>query len=342
VTRVRQVRAVSLNNYIEVARFVGLDPYAMLQQVSILPSQLADPEYRLPARAVRDLLTSSAKSSGCESFALLLAECRTFASLGPLSLLLKHLPNGREMVAAIIEHQHHLNDVIEIRIEDHGPSVLLATEFAPTFRTREVVELSVAMLFRILRDPLALAWWPDCVHFRHSPPAKPRTHQRVFACPIEFNSGFDGISCAATSLDVPNPTADTEMAEHARQLLRNLSGVRPMQTVSERVRHTIYLLIRERQPTIEGAATNMDLPPRTLQRRLAREGTTFGRLLNETRGELALRYVESSDNPFIEVAHLTGYSSHSAFTRWFANEFGEAPAARRNRSRGLARNSTPD
>jgi len=337
MTQVRQVRAVSLHNYIEVARFVGLDPYAMLQQVRILPNQLANPEYWLPAGPVRDLLAASAKKSGCESFGLLLADCRTFASLGPLSLLLKHLRNGREMVAEVIEHQHLLNDIINIGMDTSRSNVLLTTEFAPNFCTREVVELTVAILFRVLREALAHAWSPEAIHFRHAAPVERRFHQRVFACPTEFNSVFDGMSCTAPSLEIPNPNADAEMAEHARQLLQIVSRVRPMQTVSERVRQAIYLLIREQQPTVGGAGRNMYLRPRTLQRRLAQEGTTFGRLLNEVRCDLALRYVESSDRPIIEVAHLTGYSSHSTFTRWFANEFGETPAVRRNRSRGSAR-----
>jgi hypothetical protein len=43
VARIRQTRAATLHNYIEVARFFGLDPYAMLVGAGIRPNELLDP-----------------------------------------------------------------------------------------------------------------------------------------------------------------------------------------------------------------------------------------------------------------------------------------------------------
>ena len=37
----RTVRAVSLTNYVEVARFAGLDPYEMLRSARITPASLS-------------------------------------------------------------------------------------------------------------------------------------------------------------------------------------------------------------------------------------------------------------------------------------------------------------
>ena len=41
-----QMRAVTLTSYLEVARFVGLDPFEMLREVGISPQFLDDPENR--------------------------------------------------------------------------------------------------------------------------------------------------------------------------------------------------------------------------------------------------------------------------------------------------------
>jgi len=60
---------VALTNYIEVARFAGLDPYEMLRGARINPDQLIDPECRIPARARADVVDSArlsaARTSGC-------------------------------------------------------------------------------------------------------------------------------------------------------------------------------------------------------------------------------------------------------------------------------------
>jgi AraC-like DNA-binding protein len=47
----------------------------------------------------------------------------------------------------------------------------------------------------------------------------------------------------------------------------------------------------------------------------------------EVRRELVLRYIESPRYSLGHVADLLGYSTHSAFTRWFAQQFGRSPAA---------------
>src|SRR6185503_10060864 len=77
-----RVRAVSLTNYFEVARFVGLDPYEMLRRANISPTALADPDHLLASAPVTKLLEDSARESGCLSFGLLMAEPRSVASVG--------------------------------------------------------------------------------------------------------------------------------------------------------------------------------------------------------------------------------------------------------------------
>src|SRR5213075_3412545 len=76
-TVLHQMRAATLTSYVEVARFVGLDPFEMQRNADIRMSDLADPENRIAARLVVNLLEESARRSGCSTFGLLMAECRT-------------------------------------------------------------------------------------------------------------------------------------------------------------------------------------------------------------------------------------------------------------------------
>ena len=94
----RQMRAATLTGYIEVARHVGLDPFELLRSYEISPTFLDDPENRHAAEPIVELLEESARQSNCGAFGLLMAECRSFAELGPLCLLLERLPNVRSVV----------------------------------------------------------------------------------------------------------------------------------------------------------------------------------------------------------------------------------------------------
>ena len=60
---------------------------------------------------------------------------------------------------------------------------------------------------------------------------------------------------------------------------------------------------------------------RTLQRRLAEEGTSFRSVVDALRRDLSSEHLRRRDTPTSEIAYLTGYSDVSAFThavrRWF-------------------------
>ena len=66
-----------------------------------------------------------------------------------------------------------------------------------------------------------------------------------------------------------------------------------------------------------------NMHPRTLQRRLREEGTSFEDIKDDVRRDAAARYLSQSDIPLTRVAALLGYSESSVLARsckrWFDN-----------------------
>jgi AraC-like DNA-binding protein len=321
----RQVRAVSLTSYLEVARFVGLDPFEMLREVGISPDFLEDPETRLPARSMVDLLERSAQQSGCESFALLMAECRTFASLGPLSLLLQHLPTVRDVMDAIIDYRRHMNEVLNFAVDARGDTSLFRLEVLSEYAKPQVTELSVAMAYIVLRGVSGGRWQASAIHFIRDAPRDLSIVERFFGVPVVFGSEFNGIACPTAALATSNPLADETMARHARRLLALVPLQPEHNPMSDRTRRAITLLLPSGRATLDTVAHNLGLTARALQRGLEKEERSFATLLNDVKRELAQRYLIDFDRPVGAIAVLTGYSSMSAFGRWFSAEFGSSP-----------------
>jgi AraC-like DNA-binding protein len=78
--------------------------------------------------------------------------------------------------------------------------------------------------------------------------------------------------------------------------------------------------------TLESVASRLAMTPRTLQRRLRDEGTTFRRMLDDYRRELASRYLTNALLTVDEVAYLLGFSESSAFHKAFKRWTSKAPA----------------
>jgi AraC-like DNA-binding protein len=321
----QQMRAVVLSHYVEVASSVGLDGWRMLRLAGIALEALEDTENRIPAGAVVRVLERSAEESGCESFALLMAERRTFASLGPVSLLLERLPNLRAVIRTSIAFQRHLADVVAIHLEEHHDTSVIKLDLSPEYWGEQIVDLVVGIAFQVIAGATGRQWKPACLHTTRKAPSDLKVWRRMFAGPIEFEASFSGFSCSTRSMLVPLPLTNDEMARNAQRLLRLLPQVSGPEPIGDKVRRTITLLLPSGRATVEQVAAHLGVSARSLQRRLDEEELQFGELLAGVRQELATAYLANSSRPVTSVASLLGYSSPSSFTRWFAGSFGVSP-----------------
>jgi AraC-like DNA-binding protein len=78
--------------------------------------------------------------------------------------------------------------------------------------------------------------------------------------------------------------------------------------------------------TQESIAKALNLSPRTLQRKLKEEGTTYKQLLDTTRRELAAQYVKESHLSVNEITFLLGFSEPANFSRAFKRWTGVSPS----------------
>ena len=319
-----RVRAVALHDYVDVARSVGIDPYEMLRDADIDPVLLSNPEIWLGARPVKRLLDRSAVLSGRDDFGILLADRRSFASLGPVSLVLKHQTTLRGVIEKLREHRLRLNDVSGLALNSSGDLSFVQWTIAAEFAGQQVETLLCAGGYRVLTEAMSRSWAPECAHFAFARPEHVQSYQRFFGCDLQFGAPFNGVSFKTADLDVSNPSGDAALAEHAERLLALVPT--HDESVSACAKHALCFLLPSGRGSLSAVARNLGLSPRSLQRDLAEENTSFGAILRETRRDLASHYMRENTMAVAEVAHLLGYSSAGAFSRWFASQFDASPS----------------
>jgi AraC-like DNA-binding protein len=119
----------------------------------------------------------------------------------------------------------------------------------------------------------------------------------------------------------------------ARYFLRcSSSSTRVQRSLSTRVRAALVDAMPNGNPSEEDIAEAVRTSPRTLQRRLAEQGASFSRLLDDVRRELAEKYIVDQAMTLGEVSYLLGFSEVSAFSRAFSGWTGEAPTRYRKRA----------
>lgn len=96
-------------------------------------------------------------------------------------------------------------------------------------------------------------------------------------------------------------------------------------TIVEKVRNTLREALPAGNPTIAEVALRMGTSQRNLQRKLADAGTSFSKILEETRIEIATRYLTATSLSLQEIAFLLGYNEPSSFFRAFRKLTGKTP-----------------
>jgi AraC-like DNA-binding protein len=320
-----------MSGYFDVALRVGLSAVELVHEAGLDAAVLANPDDRIPAAAACLLLERSAQKASCPTFALQMAATRRKFGTGVVKLLLAHKRTLREVLLAGAAYSHLLNEALAVHVEDAGSTVTIREELVVDSGTptNQAIELSVGVLARHSSALLGEHWKPRAVHFVHQAPRSLMFHRRFFGCPLEFGSDFNGLVCATADLDYPNPAADPELARYAEDLAGwpNVTGVG---SIALEVRKAIYLLLPLGQASVEQVAAHLHLSVRTMQRQLELANTSFLRLTEGVRYELALRFMRNSRYPIGRVSGLVGYAHQGTFTNWFVGRFGMTPRDWRN------------
>lgn len=110
-----------------------------------------------------------------------------------------------------------------------------------------------------------------------------------------------------------------------------LDELRRTAGMSERLRAALMEALPAGQVDVGTAARRLGVSARSLQRRLAAEGTSFQAELQALRNRLANAYLARPDRTSAEIAFLLGYEDPNSFIRAFHAWTGTTPEAMRAR-----------
>jgi AraC-like DNA-binding protein len=321
------IRAACLTDYVEVAHSVGLEPDRLIDAVGLPQASLGNPDLKISLSAFTRLLEVSAKAAKVDNFGLRLAERRLLSNLGPVGLLAREQRTVHEAMEALARYIGLHSDGIRLDVEEQDEFVFISPVvlIRRTVPMRQATELSVGCAFRLLRTFLGAAWKPQFTCFSHGPPSNHDVHLRIFGRRVEYGHEFNGIVCKADDLAQPLHAADPVFARYIRKYL-DLIAVRTNTTASDKVRECVWMLLPEGSCSIEQIAQHMGVDRRSVQRRLDREGATFSSIVEAVRMEMVGRYLDDPNRPLYVIARLLGFSSLSAFSRWFRDRYGCSPS----------------
>ena len=209
---------------------------------------------------------------------------------------------------------------------------LLADEAEPLV----LIECAFAWILSTGRHGTGTRLSPLRVEFVQSR-AHAKAIERHFGCPVVFGAHRNAIVFRSSDAAKPFVTRNAELlAMLAPQFEEELKQENKDENFAERVRIAIQQKLTGRRPSIDDVADALHISSRTLQRRLQEEGSSFQRVLDEARHQLARHYLNNSHLELNEAAYLLGYEDGNSFVRAFRSWEGVPPARWREQHRALA------
>jgi AraC-like DNA-binding protein len=162
--------------------------------------------------------------------------------------------------------------------------------------------------------------------FTYSQPPSIALHRTHFRCPLVFEAPAGRIVFDPSDLDRPVIGADETLARYLSKYAEHvLDGLIHGATITHTVHAVVWSLLGDGPPSLARVAAVLRMSPRTLQRRLAREGTSLHREIDEIRKQMAIAVLRDRSIATEDVAFLLGYSETSTFFRSFKRWTGTTP-----------------
>jgi AraC-like DNA-binding protein len=221
------------------------------------------------------------------------------------------------------------------RLTQRSADTAIEFEFAGLSRyaSRHNMEYVVAGIRTALRTMSGRNVAPTKVAFAHNRNSDVREFERFFGCPVEFGAPSNLLSISADALRLPLITADPKLLRVLRPYCDAAATERNVKpgTMRSAVEAEVEKLLPDGKAKAENVAEALALSLRTLARRLADEGTTYGEVVDQLRSSLATQYLKDPGMSLGQIAWLLGYEGSTSFNHAFKRWTGRSPSADRHR-----------
>ena len=315
----------------------GVDHFELLARCGLTTEYLDDPENVIPLATAGAMLDRSAERTGCPHFGLMVGQRWGISVLGTVGYLAQSAPDVQTALKELTRylHVHDAGAVATFSVEGAFASLGYAILVDRIEGAEQILDGATAIMYNILRGLCGPEWKPVAVDLARTRPADAEPYRKVFGMMPRFAADQSAVIFPSKWLAQPLISADPLL----HRLMKERAGEqhdRTQDTLALQARRVIRPLLGSPACSLAIVAGRLGMHQRTLNRRLAGEGTSFRRIREDVRLEAACQLLESSDRPVFQVADVLGYSDATAFTRAFRRWAGVSPTQWRH-ERGPAR-----
>lgn len=325
----RRVTGSYMQPLLEAAEARGIGARELAQAARIPENQLGPLPDSLSTHDYIKLLAVGAELASDPHFGLHVGERVKLGTYSVYGLILLSCRDFGQVMQQTMRYEQLAHDLGRSALQLNGGMAQYQWLSNYPGATRHLVE-SVFAGIRVFSTWLAGMELPSSpIQFTHAQEAGDDEYVRVFGSVPLFDQPVNAVEFDAQLLGWPVPNADVGLypvlQQHAEQLLRERT--RSGEGIAAQVHAAIIKNLAHDRVRLSSIAEELNLSPRTLQRKLNEAGASFQQVLDQARFALATDYLRQDSLSLVDISFLLGYQEQSAFTHAFKEWAGVNPGA---------------
>lgn len=332
------VRSAGLRGVREVIEELGGDADALARRSGIPAAALDDDEILVQDLVLGGLLENASRELDCPDFGLRVALRQDLSMLGPLALAIKNALTTTQALEMTSKYMFFHARSLEISIvaDPEGEPGVLGVRYG--YRNNEIelppqsVDMALLFLHRSMAQLLGDRYRLFSFRVTHGLNAPAERYRELFGAPVVAGASESVLRLPADLLDTPIEGGDRSIQELA---VRYMEMRRPDfgDSVSERTRTALRQLLDTGASGLTETARLLSMSPRTLQRLLAKEETSFAKIRDGVRRDIATRLVTTTDIPMYQIASAIDLEDVTTFSHYARRWWGVNAREMRGASR---------
>lgn len=323
-----------VKNIVFHAGSYGIPAERFCQRAGIPNQLLLEPDAEVNARLMERVWEVAVEETADANFGLHLGAGIQPAAIGVLGLAMMSCDTLQAALLKLIRYWDLMSNAtrIELSTAAGGKTTLeLRVIDVPgnfLFRNRHPADSSysscLALLQAMAGQPVPLLEAATI----YPPPVDVQEHVRILGVRPRFGAGTNTMTFSSEVMRWPLRYANPALAQTLEeQMLRRVK--QNAVTLQDRVRLELAHRMRANVPDLGTIASSLGISERAMQRELQAEGTTFRKVVDDLRKDLAAEYCADSRHSIADISFLLGFSEPSVLHRYFRRWYGVTPATYR-------------
>ncbi len=309
----------------------GISAEELLEATGISPPELTSNTARISRRQLAQIYRNAIRVSKDPTIGLIAGHRLCLTDYGIYGYALISSATLRKALEFSIKYHQMATPTVRMSLlvdEDDGTAIFRMED---KLGIRELyqfnLEMQFSLVFSLFKDMAGRDFRFSEIWASYSRPPYADAYEALFECPVRFEMPHNDLIFDTAWLDGPleraNPITEATTRELCDQVLLEME-------TREGIAHRVYEIITKdlrQHSSLESVARALNMSSRTLRRKLAAQGPTFQKILNEVRQQLAIEFLRNTDMSSEEIADRLGFSDAANFRHAFKKWTDKTPSA---------------